>query len=53
MSLTAGDPEADLRELAREHPEDFRRVAERAGGAIERRLLGILEEEQESGGDSR
>lgn len=46
MSSTATDPEAELRELAREHPEDVRRVAERAGGAIEQRLLGLLEEEQ-------
>lgn len=37
--------EADLRELAREHPEDFRRVADRYGGRIQSRMLRLLVDE--------
>jgi hypothetical protein len=44
---TDADAEQNLRELARENPEAFERVAERAGGAIERRLMQLLEEEHE------
>lgn len=48
MSEAADAP--DLRELARKHPEEFRSVAEKIGGATEERMKRILEEE---GGNGR
>lgn len=41
--------EDELRELAREHPEEFQKVAERVGGPVEARLLDLLDDETEVG----
>lgn len=43
--MAAQDSEEELRELARENPEEFRRVAERYGGPIKARMLDLLEDE--------
>lgn len=43
MSSGSGN-DLDLKELVRENPEDARRLAKRAGGAIEDRLMRLLDE---------
>lgn len=43
--MASQDSEQELRELARENPDEFRRVAERYGGAISDRMFEILDEE--------
>lgn len=46
---TRSDDGLDLKELVRENPEDARRLANRAGGAIEARLKDLLDEVQGGG----
>lgn len=42
--MSAGADE--LRQLAREHPEDFESVAEKIGGPVRDSMLRILDEER-------
>lgn len=45
----AAETSSELRQLAREHPEDFESVAEKIGGRVGKNLRRILDEERGDG----